>query len=67
MDCIFSELKEVEDHSLIQYDLNSIDKQEIRSHYESFCRQEEVFFSKEDRNQDENDYIYITEKPWGWS
>ena len=60
MDCIFSELKEVEDHSLIQYVSDSIDKQEIRSLYESFCKKEEMFFSKEDRDQDEND-TYLTE------
>jgi len=39
MDCIFSELKEVEDTSLISYVLESIQKQEIRSLYESFCEQ----------------------------
>jgi hypothetical protein len=60
MDCILSELKEVEDHSLIQYVSNSIDKQEIRSLYESFCKKEEMFFSKEDRDLDEND-TYLTE------
>jgi DnaD/phage-associated family protein len=60
MDCIFSELKEVEDHSLIQYVSDSIDKQEISNLYESFCKKEEMFFSKEDRDLDEND-IYLTE------
>ena len=60
MDCIFSELKEVEDHSLIQYVSDTIDKQEIRSLYESFCKKEEMFFSKEDRDLDEND-TYLTE------
>ena len=33
----------------------SIQKQEISSLYESFCEQEEMVFSKEDRDQDEND------------
>ena len=60
MDCIFSELKEVEDHSLIQYVLDSIDKPEISSLYESFCKQEEMVFGKEDRDQDEND-TYLME------
>lgn len=41
MDCIFSELKEVEDTSLISYVLESIQKQEIRSLYESFCESED--------------------------
>lgn len=36
MDCIYSELKEVEDLSLIQYISNYIDKPEFRSLYESF-------------------------------
>lgn len=44
MDGIFSELKEVEDHSMIQYVSESISKQEIHSLYESFCKQEETFF-----------------------
>jgi hypothetical protein len=37
LDCIFSELKDVEDRSLIQYVSESIQKQEIRGLYESFC------------------------------
>jgi DnaD/phage-associated family protein len=41
MDCIYSELKDVEDRSLIHYVLKTIQKQEIRSLYESFCKQEE--------------------------
>jgi DnaD/phage-associated family protein len=60
MDCILSELKEVEDRSLIRYAAESIHKQEIRSLYESFCKQEEMFFGKEDRDPDEND-TYRTE------
>lgn len=40
MDCIFSELKDVQDPSLIQYIAESIQRQEIRSLYESFCKQE---------------------------
>jgi hypothetical protein len=60
MDCIFSELKEVEDRSLILYVSEFIRKQDIRSLYESFCKQEEMFFSKEDRSLDEND-TYLKE------
>jgi hypothetical protein len=60
MDCIFSELKEVEDRSLILYVWESIHKQDIRSLYESFYKQEEMVVGKEDSNLDEND-TYITE------
>ena len=38
MDCIFSELKEVKDISLIQFVLESIKKHEFRSLYKSFCK-----------------------------
>ncbi|WP_458413076.1 DnaD domain-containing protein [Schinkia sp. CFF1] len=55
MDCIFTELKEVEDRTLIQYVLESIHKQEIRSLYEAFYIQEDKFFSTEDQNQDEKE------------
>jgi DnaD/phage-associated family protein len=55
MDCIYSELKEVEDSSLIQYVAESISKQEIRSLYESFCEQGKRSFCNEDRDHDEND------------
>jgi hypothetical protein len=59
MDCIFSELKEVEDHSLIQYVSDSIDKEEIRNLYQSFCEQGKLVFKKEDEELDDNDtYIY---------
>ncbi|WP_299092254.1 DnaD domain protein [uncultured Metabacillus sp.] len=37
MDCIFFELNEVEDASLIRYVSEGIQKEEIRSLYESFC------------------------------
>ncbi|MFF2445513.1 hypothetical protein ACFVSW_00315 [Neobacillus sp. NPDC058068] len=47
MDCIFSELKDVEDLSLIQYVSESIQKQEIRSLFESFCKQEELICGNE--------------------
>jgi len=36
MDCITSELKEVEDRTLIQYVSESIHKEDIRSLYEAF-------------------------------
>lgn len=42
LDCIFSELKDVEDISLIQYVSKSIQNQKIRSLYESFCEQGEM-------------------------
>ncbi|MGM7724353.1 DnaD domain-containing protein [Metabacillus sp. Hm71] len=38
MDCILSELKEVEDTSLISYVSETILKEEIRSLYDSFCK-----------------------------
>ena len=44
MESIIFELKEVEDHSLIRYVAESIRKQDIRSLYESFYQQEEMFF-----------------------
>jgi DnaD/phage-associated family protein len=52
MDCIFSELREVEDTSLIRYVSETIQKQEIRSLYESFCEPERMSFGKEDREND---------------
>jgi hypothetical protein len=41
IDCIYSELKEVVDRSLIQYVSESIQKGEICSAYQSFCEHEE--------------------------
>lgn len=55
MDCIFAELKDVEDSSLIQYVSESIQKQEIRSLYESFCKQKEMYFDEQMSDQNEND------------
>jgi hypothetical protein len=43
LDCIFSELKNVEDPSLIPFVSESIQNQEIRSLYESFGKQGEMF------------------------
>ena len=60
MDCIYSELKEVEDTSLIQYVSEPIVKDDIRSLYLSFCEQGTMFFGMEDQVLDEND-TYITE------
>ncbi|MFK9095417.1 DnaD domain protein [Bacillus salipaludis] len=53
MDCIVSELKDMEDLSLIQYVLEAIPKQEIRSLFKSFCKQEEIFLGTEYIEQDE--------------
>ncbi|WP_223588950.1 DnaD domain protein [Neobacillus bataviensis] len=61
MDCIFSELKDVEDLSLIQYVSESIQNQEIRSLFESFCEHEEMIFSKEVNDQNENNTYQDTE------
>ncbi|MFD2445462.1 DnaD domain-containing protein [Bacillus sp. CGMCC 1.16607] len=52
MDCVYSELKEVEDTSLIRYISESIQKEEIRSLFESFCEQEGVI------NHDRDD-LYV--------
>jgi len=60
MDCIYSELKEVEDTSLIQYVSESILKEEIQSLFDSFCGQEEMLVDEEDREQDES-MIYIVD------
>jgi hypothetical protein len=46
MDCIISELKDVEDRSLIHYVSESIHKQDIRSLYESFCKQDEMILNQ---------------------
>ncbi|WP_243459402.1 DnaD domain protein [Metabacillus bambusae] len=55
MDCIFSELKEVKDTSLIPYVLESIQKQEIRSLYESFCEPERLSSDKDMKDRNEQD------------
>jgi hypothetical protein len=62
MDCVFSELKEVEDPSLIRYVSESIQIREIRDLYESFCVQEECQLDQEISVQEENDtYLVDTE------
>lgn len=55
MDCIYSELKEVQDTSLIQYVMELILKNDIRCLYESFCEQGRMVFDQEDSDLDEND------------
>jgi DnaD/phage-associated family protein len=55
MDCILSELKKVEDTSLIQYVSEPIEKQEIRSLYISFCEHVRMVNDQGDINQDEDD------------
>ncbi|WP_419956494.1 DnaD domain-containing protein [Neobacillus niacini] len=55
MDCIFSELKNVQDASLIEFVLESIHKQEFRSLYESFYKSVEV------RDQGENHTFPLSE------
>jgi DnaD/phage-associated family protein len=56
MDCIYSELKEVVDRSLIQYVSESIQKGEICSVYQSFCDQgESVTNVEEVSSLDEHD------------
>lgn len=55
MDCMLSELKKVEDTSLIQYVSETIEKQEIRSLYISFCDHVVVVNDQEDLNHDEDD------------
>ncbi|KQL54181.1 DNA replication protein DnaD [Heyndrickxia shackletonii] len=47
MDCIISELKEVEDHLLIQYVAESIHKEEIRRLYEAFYHQKGMLIDEE--------------------
>jgi DnaD/phage-associated family protein len=61
MDCITSELKEVEDTSLIQYVLEPIQKQEIRSLYLSFCKQVRMVIEQEDIELVEDDTYLNTD------
>jgi DnaD/phage-associated family protein len=53
IDCILSELKEVEDLSLIQFVAESIHKQEIHDLYESFYKSEEMISDKNHRVDEE--------------
>ncbi|WP_251551426.1 hypothetical protein [Neobacillus muris] len=54
MDCIYSELQDVEDHSLIQYVLDAIQREEIRRLYQSICDQEARLPGNEVSGPDEN-------------
>lgn len=54
MDCIYSELKNVKDISLIPFVMDSIHKQEFRSLYETFYKNEELAYSVEVCDQGEN-------------
>ncbi|MBO1511192.1 DnaD domain protein [Metabacillus sp. BG109] len=58
MDCINTELKEVEDLSLISYVAETINKEEIRSLYESFSKHD---LEKEISQQIEDDTYPVTE------
>ncbi|WP_299094502.1 DnaD domain protein [uncultured Metabacillus sp.] len=62
MDCICSELKEINDTSLIPFVLESIDKQEIRSLYESFCKPVRMSSDKVMNDQNENDTYLDTDE-----
>ncbi|MBS4214196.1 DnaD domain protein [Bacillus sp. FJAT-49825] len=53
MDCITAELKEVKDRSLISYVSEGISNPGISSLYESFSRQEEMLFSNEGSEREE--------------
>jgi DnaD/phage-associated family protein len=61
MDCIYSELKEVEDTSLIQYISESIQKGEICSVYQSFCKQVEASTIEEEISDVEDQAFIHTE------
>jgi DnaD/phage-associated family protein len=71
MDCVKTELKDVEDTSLISYVSEAIKKEEIRSLYESFCKQDvEVEISHQadddtypDTKYDEIDDLFIPSEP----
>lgn len=54
IECISSELQEVEDHSLIQYVAEAVRKQEIRDLYEAFCKNEGTQLNKKDLQQEDN-------------
>ena len=55
IDCILTELKDVQDSSLIQYVSEAIQKQDIRSLFESYCAQEVIINYKDEIEQEEND------------
>jgi DnaD/phage-associated family protein len=59
MDCIYSELKEVGDISLIQYVSESIPKGEICSVYQSFCKNVEIATGDEEVNALDDHHTYL--------
>jgi DnaD/phage-associated family protein len=62
MDCIYSELKEVDDTTLIRYVSESIQKGEICSVYQSFCKQVEISIGEEEVSDiDDHDTYLHTE------
>jgi DnaD/phage-associated family protein len=61
MDCIYSELKEVEDTTLIPYVSESIQKGEICSVYQSFCKQVEISTGEKVSDIDDHDTYLHTE------
>jgi DnaD/phage-associated family protein len=61
MDCVFSELKNVKDTSMIEFVLDSIHKQEFRSLYESFYKKEEFACSEEVHDQAEHHTYLVSE------
>jgi DnaD/phage-associated family protein len=61
MDCVFSELKNVKDTSMIEFVLDSIHKQEFRSLYESFYKKEDFACSEEVHDQDEHHTYLVSE------
>jgi DnaD/phage-associated family protein len=64
MDCIYSELKEVKDTSLIQYVSESIQKEEICSVFKSFCKQVKITTSEEEVSDldDHDTYLHTESK-----
>ena len=61
MDCIFSELKDVEDTSLIQYVSEAVLKEDVRCLYLSFCDQERFVSAEENKELNENNTYIVSE------
>jgi DnaD/phage-associated family protein len=59
MDCIFSELKGVQDLTLIPYVAEAVPSLEIRELYESFCNQRELFVARFEEVDSTSDSEYI--------
>jgi len=64
MDCIVSELKEVENHSLIQYVSESIPKQEIRTSINLFANKESCVSARKIDNKMKMIHIKPKVKNW---